>query len=104
MTKKRNYQSMFDHPVVRSYNEAVEKDTIESQTEEVKEPNHAMVKEPITKRVIAPNKLRFRKAPDGDVINLIPYGTRVVVLSENGKWTKIKHNNISGFVMSEFLE
>jgi len=49
--------------------------------------------------------VNFRKKPNvyADLIDRIPVGYPVEVLSNNGEWSKVKWNNQTGYVMSKFL-
>lgn len=49
--------------------------------------------------------VNFRKGPsiNADLIDRIPVGHSVEVLSEKGKWSKIRWHNQTGYVMTKFL-
>ena len=50
--------------------------------------------------------LNFRTGPStsNKIISTIKKGTKVEVISKNGKWTKIKYNNKEGYSSSEYLK
>lgn len=48
-------------------------------------------------------KLNFRKAPNGDVIDILSQDATVTILEENGEWSKVKVGAKTGFVMTKFI-
>jgi len=47
--------------------------------------------------------LNFRFEPGGKVLMTIPYGDRVMVIEQEGEWTKILYEDAVGYVMSKYL-
>lgn len=47
--------------------------------------------------------LNFRKAPDGDVIDILSEGSVVTILEDNGEWSKVKVDDRTGYVMTKFI-
>lgn len=49
--------------------------------------------------------LRLRKEPDASasILTMIPHGTQVTVLDNQGAWCQVQYGTLSGYVMSSYL-
>ena len=47
--------------------------------------------------------LNLRVSPNGDVITSFPRGTKVTILSSDGAWSKVKVNNQTGYMLTQWL-
>lgn len=52
---------------------------------------------------VSASALNLRTSPNGAVITMIPYGTRVQTVSTSGDWTQIKYGNTTGWASSTYL-
>ena len=60
-------------------------------------------KEPMIAYVI-PARLNFREGIDGRVIDTIPEGAAVEVISKKKGWCNIRFRDVSGWVVAEYLK
>lgn len=60
-------------------------------------------KEPIVAYVI-PMRLNFREGIDGRVIDTIPEGAVVEVISKKKGWCNIRFCGVTGWVVAEYLK
>ena len=72
----------------------------EPKVEEVKQP------EVKTATVLGPKpvNMRFKPSKAGQVINVIPAGTQVVVKERESEWTHCSFKGITGYMMTQFLK
>lgn len=54
-------------------------------------------------KVGAANGLNLRQEPNGKIIDILPLGNTVKVVSDRGEWTEVKVGKQSGWVMSQYL-
>lgn len=56
-------------------------------------------------RYTTANALNFREGPslDYDVMDTIPYGTRIRLLRYGTTWSKISYNGVIGYVSTKYL-
>src|SRR5215510_3922794 len=47
--------------------------------------------------------LNMRSSPDGDVIDQLPKGTQVEILSVQGEWLQVNADQKTGFVKATFI-
>lgn len=83
---------------LRDVSYAFEKD---EPTEETEENVMALYQ---AKVITQEDPLTLRNAPDGDRIGKIPRGTIVDVLAEDGEWAYVRHDGVSGYAASKYLE
>lgn len=53
---------------------------------------------------VIPSRLNFRDGIEGRVIDTIPAGTAVEVISKKKGWCSIRFRGVSGWVVAEYLK
>lgn len=67
--------------------------------------DYVVIKSSSGKMGVTTSKVNFRKSPslDGESLKLIPQNANVNVLSEENQWSKVKYDNLTGWVYSKYI-
>ena len=116
MSKNRNYSEYYKKPTSEEPNvdepaqeteeitteAAEEKITQEpEEKEEISEPKPGYSKYAV---VVNAKKVNFRKAPDGDILKVLPLGAKVKLIDYGKDWCSVEFDGASGFMMTKFLK
>lgn len=115
MSKNRNYSEYYKKPEESKVDEPVqevEETTIEVAEEEItqepeeKEEEISEPKPGYSKYAVVVNakKVNFRKAPDGEILKVLPLGAKVKLIDYGKDWCSVEFDGVSGFMMTKFLK
>ena len=73
----------------------------EEKEEAISEPKPGYSKYAV---VVNAKKVNFRKNPDGEVLKVLPLGTKVKLIDYGKDWCSVEFDGVSGFMMTKFLK
>ena len=114
--EKKNYNNMYKSKSLKEITEEVATAPVEelskTETEPVEVEEKVIKKELVVPKIKKEEKngtvigglnLNVRKKPNGDILDAVPSGTKVVIIDEHDDWYEIS-SPIAGFVMKKFVQ
>ncbi|MFR1952457.1 MAG: SH3 domain-containing protein [Lachnospiraceae bacterium] len=103
--KKEEEQKKKDEEKKKQEEEQKKKEEEKKKKEDNKQEEQQQAEQPAAETVYATTKVNIRDAAstDGNVVEMLEFGTELKRTGTEGDWSAVEHNGVTGYVKSEYL-